>query len=99
MTIAPGIDVSDDEFAEICRKYGMKELAVFGSAARGELRPDSDVDLLVDFLPDADISLLGHLVAECEYPSAGRKVISFSKRALPSASGPQSCRKHAAHAA
>ncbi len=36
----------------------MKELAVFGSAARGEMRPDSDVDLLVDFLPDAHPGLL-----------------------------------------
>ena len=35
--------------AVICRKYGMKKMSLFGSAARGELRPDSDVDLLVEF--------------------------------------------------
>jgi predicted nucleotidyltransferase len=85
MTVAPGIDVSDDEIAEICRKYGMKELAVFGSAARGELSPESDVDLLVEFLPDANISLLGHLAAERELSQLlGRKVDLVSKRALRS---------------
>jgi hypothetical protein len=31
---------------------------VFGSAARGEMRPDSDVDMLADYLPDAQPSLL-----------------------------------------
>jgi len=32
---------------------------VFGSAARGELRPESDIDLLVEFLPEARPGLLG----------------------------------------
>ncbi len=35
--------------AAICRKYGLKKMSLFGSAARGEMRPDSDVDLLVEF--------------------------------------------------
>jgi predicted nucleotidyltransferase len=30
--------------------------ALFGSAARGEMRPDSDIDLLVEFLPSADVA-------------------------------------------
>lgn len=33
----------------ICRKYGVKKMSLFGSAARGEMRPDSDVDLMVEF--------------------------------------------------
>ena len=32
-----------------CKKYGIRRLEVFGSAARGEATPDSDVDLLVTF--------------------------------------------------
>ena len=44
-----------EHIAEICRKYSVKELSVFGSAARGGMRPDSDLDLLVEFLPDARI--------------------------------------------
>ena len=38
------IDAS--RLAELCRRYGIARLAVFGSVARGEQRPDSDVDLL-----------------------------------------------------
>lgn len=33
----------------VARKYGARRLRVFGSVARGEERPDSDVDFLVDF--------------------------------------------------
>lgn len=34
---------------EICQRFGVKHLAVFGSTARGESREDSDVDVLVDY--------------------------------------------------
>lgn len=47
MTIAPGVVLPEAQIAEVCRRYHVKELSLFGSAARGELRPDSDVDLLV----------------------------------------------------
>lgn len=40
----PRIDAS--RLAELCRRYGISRLEVFGSVARGEQRPDSDVDLL-----------------------------------------------------
>jgi predicted nucleotidyltransferase len=59
MSVATHIIFPQAEIAEICRRYSAKELSVFGSAARGELRPDSDIDLLVDFLPEARPGLLG----------------------------------------
>lgn len=59
MTIARGVVLPETEIAEICRRYRVKELALFGSAARREMRPDSDIDVLVDFLPDARPGLLG----------------------------------------
>jgi predicted nucleotidyltransferase len=43
--------------AQVCRRYGVRSLSLFGSAARGELRPDSDVDLLVQFKPSSRTSL------------------------------------------
>ena len=39
------------------RDYGVASIGLFGSAARNELRPDSDVDLLVEFAPDRRIGL------------------------------------------
>ena len=83
MTIAPGVILPEAQIAEICRRYEIRELAVFGSAARGELRPDSDVDLLVEFLLDAKVSLLRHAAAEREFSGVlGRNVDLVSKRAL-----------------
>jgi predicted nucleotidyltransferase len=48
----------DDTIERLCaaeaeiRQLGVRRLALFGSVARGEARPDSDVDLLVEFAPD-----------------------------------------------
>jgi predicted nucleotidyltransferase len=39
----------------VLRKHGVRRAAVFGSAARGELRPESDVDILVDMQDDASL--------------------------------------------
>ena len=83
MTIAAGIELPDTDIAGICRRYHVKELAVFGSAARGGMRPDSDIDLLVEFLPEANVGLLQHFAAEREFSQLfGRKVDLVSKRAL-----------------
>ncbi len=54
------VDVDESKLAQICRRYGVQELSVFGSAARGTMRPDSDIDLLVEFLPEAEPGLLDH---------------------------------------
>jgi len=51
MTLASGLDIPQDKLEEICRRYGITEMAVFGSAARGDARPDSDIDVLVEFAP------------------------------------------------
>jgi predicted nucleotidyltransferase len=43
--------------ASFCKRWGISELALFGSAARDELRPDSDVDVMVRFSPDTSPSV------------------------------------------
>lgn len=62
MKLAAGLSLPQAEIATICRRYSVPELCVFGSAVRGELRADSDIDLLVDFRSDAPgaIGSLGH---------------------------------------
>jgi predicted nucleotidyltransferase len=49
--------------AELCRRWGIRELALFGSALREDFGPDSDVDLLVDFEPE---TVLGFRVFDLE---------------------------------
>ena len=44
--------------ARICARYHVAELSVFGSTARGSAGPESDIDLLVAFKPDAAIGLI-----------------------------------------
>jgi predicted nucleotidyltransferase len=83
MIIAPGLDLPESALAEICGRYEIKELMLFGSAVRGEMRPDSDIDLLVEFLPESTIDLLDHIAAERELTQLlGRKVDLVSKRGL-----------------
>ena len=48
MDIAPA---QRNRIAEICTRYHVRRMSLFGSAAVGEERPDSDVDLLVEFIP------------------------------------------------
>ena len=42
----------------LCRRYGIRRLSLFGSKLKGTDRPDSDVDLLVEFEPEARPTLL-----------------------------------------
>lgn len=55
ITLPSGIEIPAEAIADLCRRYHVRELSVFGSAARGELGPDSDCDILVEFLPEANI--------------------------------------------
>lgn len=69
--------------ATLCRRYGVRRLSVFGSAARGEMRPDSDIDLLVEFLPEAQVDLLDHTSLMLDLTHLlGRKVDLVSRNAL-----------------
>jgi predicted nucleotidyltransferase len=77
------VTVEESHLAELCRRYQVRELAVFGSAARGEMRPDSDVDLLVEFQPEAEIGLLEHAGLMLDLSQLlGRRVDLVSKRGL-----------------
>jgi len=49
--------VDDLQLTELCRRHGIRRLMVFGSAATGKLRPDSDIDLLVEFEPGRPVGL------------------------------------------
>ncbi|MGH9657563.1 MAG: nucleotidyltransferase family protein [Bryobacteraceae bacterium] len=75
--------VDESKLADLCRRYRVRELSFFGSAARGEMRPDSDIDLLVEFLPNAEIDLVDYagLMLELSH-FLGRRVDLVSKNGL-----------------
>ncbi len=68
---------------ELKEKYGIKEIGVFGSYVRGEQKKDSDLDILVEFYPHAEIDLIKFVELE-EYLSKllGIKVDLVMKSAL-----------------
>lgn len=74
MTELP-IQVPKVEIESFCRRWKVTELSLFGSVLRNELRPDSDVDVLVSFGPDARWSLFDVVRMEEELQEIlGRKV-------------------------
>jgi hypothetical protein len=69
------IDIPRDKLASFCRRNGIRRLWVFGSVLRDDFRPDSDLDLLVDFQPDSRAGLLDMAAMEIELSEMiGRKV-------------------------
>jgi predicted nucleotidyltransferase len=53
------LNFDSEALAKLCDEHGVRRLRIFGSAARGEERPDSDVDLIVEFgRPTGFIELL-----------------------------------------
>lgn len=54
------------EILQVARRHGVTRVRVFGSMARGDARPDSDVDLLVDVGPNPSPWFPGGLVADLE---------------------------------
>jgi predicted nucleotidyltransferase len=82
-TVRTEIAVSREQLAEFCAKWRIAELRVFGSVLRDDLRTDSDLDLLVSFLPAANWSLLDHIAMEEELSRiVGRKVDLVSQRGI-----------------
>jgi predicted nucleotidyltransferase len=75
--------VDEDELADLCRRYRVRELSLFGSAVRGEMTADSDLDVLVEFLPDSDADLFDHAGLMLDLAKLlGRRVDLVSKNGL-----------------
>jgi hypothetical protein len=78
-----GIDISRDRLAEFCRKWKVTELALFGSILRDDFGPDSDIDVLVTFQPQAAWSLWDLVDMRDELQELfGRDVDLIEKEAL-----------------
>jgi uncharacterized protein len=45
------VRLPNDKIADFCRRHHIRKLAVFGSVLHGDSRPDSDLDILVEFEP------------------------------------------------
>ena len=57
--MSPALQYRSTELSTLCRRHHVRRLSVFGSAARDEMRTDSDVDLLIEFEAGDSPSLTG----------------------------------------
>lgn len=46
-----GIEMPHDKLTAFCRRHSIRKLSLFGSVLRDDFRPDSDIDVLVEFEP------------------------------------------------
>lgn len=82
MTIR-NINIQEEQLAEICKKFKIRELTIFGSALREDFNEKSDVDLLVEFNPNSGISLFDVVdLKEALESFLGREVDIVSKKAI-----------------
>lgn len=84
--MAPGktnIEIHYDKIKEFCRRWRIKEFAIFGSTLRNDFRPESDVDVLVTFQDEAPWGLFEFVEMIEELREIfGRNVDLIEKEAL-----------------
>jgi len=70
------LPLDEETLTRFCEQHHIRRLALFGSQLKGTAGPDSDIDLLVEFLPGARTTLLDMAQMEIELSQAlgGRKV-------------------------
>lgn len=77
------IEIPKEEIAAFCKRNHIRKFSLFGSVLRDDFRPESDIDVLVEFDPDAKISLFDLIDMEEELASIlGRKVDLIEASAL-----------------
>ena len=81
--VRQNINLPEKQIADFCRRWHISEFALFGSVLRDDFSPDSDLDVLVTFAPEASWGLLDHLRMERELTALlNRKTDLFGKRAV-----------------
>lgn len=77
-----GLEVDLERIEEICQRYGVARLEVFGSVAQGRERPDSDIDVLYDLVPGGRLGWEIENLADELSAVLRRPVDLVSRRAL-----------------
>jgi len=54
------IQISESQIADFCQRHRIRWLALFGSVLRDDFGPESDVDILVEFEPQARLGLIAY---------------------------------------
>jgi hypothetical protein len=79
---APRIDIPHEQIAAFCKQHHIRRLAFFGSVLRDDFRPDSDVDVLVEFEPGTRLGFVFFEIADELSELLGRPVDFNTPRML-----------------
>jgi uncharacterized protein len=83
MTQKIALKLPQAKLKAFCQRWRIQEFALFGSILRDDFGPDSDIDALVTFDPEAHWSLLDHVEMQRELESIfGRKVDLVSRKGI-----------------
>jgi predicted nucleotidyltransferase len=77
MKKSKNLKISKKQLSEFCKKNHIRKLSLFGSALRDDFVPDSDMDLLVEFGPEARIGLIGFAGLELELSKILRRRVDL----------------------
>jgi predicted nucleotidyltransferase len=66
------IEIPREALADFCRRHHIRKLSLFGSVLRDDFRPDSDVDVLVEFEPGEAPDFFEYVGMELECPASIR---------------------------
>mgnify|MGYP001607161782 FL=1 len=75
--MSPRIPLDRERITELCRRYRVSELSLFGSVLRDDFGPNSDVDVLVEFEPRADLSLTDLIALQDELGALFRRPVDL----------------------
>jgi uncharacterized protein len=79
---APDLVVDAERLREVCTRYGVARLEVFGSVGRGDATPGSDIDVLYELAPEARLGWEIEALTEELSELLGRRVDLVSRDAL-----------------
>jgi uncharacterized protein len=75
-----GISIPNKEIGEFCRRWKVTEFSLFGSVLSKDFRPDSDVDVLVAFSPNAQVSLFDLVEMKSELETLFKREVDLVEK-------------------
>lgn len=87
--VYPDLQIPKDKLAEFCQRWRITEFALFGSVVGDRFGPESDIDIIVTFAPDANWTLFDHVEMQDELKSIlKREVDLVSRRGIEQSRNP-----------
>ncbi len=66
MAVNPNISIPQEAIAAFCDRHHVRKLALFGSVLRSDFRPDSDIDILIEFEPGHAVGFFDFISMQME---------------------------------